>query len=418
MHVAYIHQYFSTKAGATGTRSYEMGQALLAAGHKVSMVCGVSDATDKCFDITGRVSENDIDGLRVLCIAENYSNSMSFVRRSLAFFRFAAEATRVVCDLKPDLVFASSTPLTVGIPGKRVRKRLGIPFVFEVRDLWPELLIAMGAIRDPFRKGYLTWLERSIYRAADHVVALAPGIRDGVCRTGYPAERVTLIPNGCDLDLFKPDDAPLADSKFGAPDDFRLVFTGAHGRANGLDAVLDGAAELKRRGVKGVRLVFIGDGMLRPHLVARAEREGLQHLTTFIQRMPKAELATVVPRMDAGLMILLNVPAFYYGTSPNKFFDYISAGIPVLNNYPGWVADMIDEHRIGRVVAPDDPRAFADGVLWLRERRAELPEMGRRARALAASEFSREVLGRRFVETLERVFDQSRGRAAAPHGVA
>jgi glycosyltransferase involved in cell wall biosynthesis len=102
-------------------------------------------------------------------------------------------------------------------------------------------------------------------------------------------------------------------------------------------------------------------------------------------------------------MILANRPAFYYGTSPNKFFDYIASGLPVLNNYPGWLAGMIDSHRCGIVVPPDDPRAFADAVVWLRDHPEELPAMGRRARNLAETEFSRDVLGEQFVRTLEQV---------------
>lgn len=403
MHVAYIHQHFSTKQGATGTRSYEMARRLLTRGHRVTMICGVNDNTARVFTINGRVSEMDIDGIQVRCIAEPYSNKMGPLRRMLAFRAFAATATRIVSSLDADVVFATSTPLTVGVPGMKAARKLGVPFVFEVRDLWPELLISMGVMKNPLAIWYFRRIERTIYAAARHIIALAPGIKEGICKTGYPAERVTMIPNGCDLDLFRPDDAPLDDPRFGDPSDLRLVFSGAHGRANGLDSVLDAAAELKRRGERGVRFCFIGDGGRKPQLVERSRREGLDELCCWVDPMPKAELARVLPRMDVGMQILMNVPAFYYGTSPNKFFDYISCGIPVLNNYPGWLADMIRANRCGVVVPPDDPRAFADAVVQLRDRRAELAEMGRAARALAEREFSRDRLGDQFVATLEAV---------------
>ena len=404
MHVAYIHQHFSTKKGSTGTRSYEMAQRLIAAGHRVTMICGSYDASDVGKGARERVSETDVDGIRVLCISEPYSNKMSFFRRVLAFGRFARTATQVVSGLDADLVFATSTPLTVGIPGMKGARKLGVPFVFEVRDLWPELPIAMGIVRNPVLKWYMRHLERKFYFAAKRVIALAPGIRDGICRTGYPAEQVRLIPNSADLDLFKPDDGSLdGDPRFGAPGDFRLVFTGAHGLANGLDAVLDAAGELKRRGVTGVRFVFIGKGGERERLMARSKRESLDALTAWVESVPKQELATLVPRMDVGLMILKNVPAFYFGTSPNKFFDYIASGMPVLNNYPGWLAGMIEEQKCGRVVAPDDPVAFADAVVWMRDHPEELGEMGKRARGLAETRFSRELMGAEFVKTLEEV---------------
>ncbi len=404
MHVAYIHQHFSTKRGATGTRSYEMSRRLIAAGHRVTMICGAFELGDTGSSSTNveRVTESNVDGIRVLRVNEPYANKMGFARRVMAFGRFARAAEKLVSRLDADLVFATSTPLTVGLPGKKGSRRLGVPFVFEVRDLWPELAIAMGVVRNPLLKWYLRRMERRIYFAAKHIIALAPGIAEGIARTGYPADRITMIPNSCDLDLFRLSNEPLIDERFGNHDDFRLVFTGAHGRANGLDAVLDAAAVLKRRGVTGVRFVFIGEGGHRERLIERSRREGLDELTRWVKSMPKEELARILPRMDVGLMILKNVPSFYFGTSPNKFFDYISCGLPVLNNYPGWLAGMIEEHGCGAAVPPDDPRAFADAVIRMREERETLKSMGLMARQLAEREFSRDVLGARFVEVLER----------------
>lgn len=405
MHVAYIHQHFSTTRGATGTRSYEWSQRLLAAGHRVTMICGAYEPGDSGTSESAhrRVSESNIDGIRVLRVAEPYGNRMGFARRVWAFGRFAQTAERLAASLDADLVLATSTPLTVGIPGKNGARKLGVPFVFEVRDLWPELPIAMGVIRNPLLKWYLRRMERNIYRAARHVIALAPGIREGVASTGYPRHRISMIPNGCDLDLFIPSREPLSDERFGAAGDFRLVYAGAHGAANGLDAVLDAAAELKRRGIGGIRFVFIGDGGQRERLMERSRKDGLQDLTSWVRSIPKEELARILPRMDVGLMILRNVPAFYQGTSPNKFFDYLAGGLPVLNNYPGWLAGMIEQNRCGVVVPPDDPAALAEAIVRLRASSAERKEMGLAARSLAEREFSRDVLGSRFVEVLERV---------------
>lgn len=401
MHVAYIHQHFSTRRGATGTRSYEMALRLLRRGHRVTMICGAYEAGDQIADKQRRVVEEDIDGIRVLRVAEPYGNRMGFTRRVLAFGRFARTATQLVRGLDADLVFATSTPLTVGIPGMNGARRLHVPFVFEVRDLWPELAIALGVVRSPWLKWYTRRLERNIYSAAQRIIALAPGIKDGICRTGYSPDRVTIIPNASDLDLFRPASDKTLDERFGGPDEFRLVFTGAHGLANGLDAVLDAALELKRRGVKGIRLVFIGEGNQRARLIARCKSDGTDALITWLSAIPKTELAAVLPRMHVGMMVLKNVPSFYYGTSPNKFFDYIAAGLPVVNNYPGWLADLIHEHDCGVVVPPNDAAAFADAIIRLRDAQYDLPGMGRRGRQLAERSFSRELLGEQFVDWLE-----------------
>ena len=409
MHVAYIHQHFSTRQGQTGTRSYEMSRRLIAAGHQVTMICGATEGTDYDPSAAGGASELDVDGIRVLRVNARYSNKMGFAQRVLAFGQFARAAQGLVTRTNADLVFATSTPLTVGTPGMKGAARLNAPFVFEVRDLWPELPIVMGIIKHPLLKWYLRRLERRVYFAAEHIYALSPGIKDGICRTGYPADRVSMIPNCSDLDLFNPEKRRPLDERFGGPDDFRLVFTGAHGRANGLDAVLDAAAVLKRRGVGDVKFIFIGRGGEKERLVARSAAEGLGALVIWHEPVPKAELAELVASMDVGMMILKNIPAFYYGTSPNKFFDYIASGLPVLNNYPGWLAGMIAENDCGRVVPPDDAEAFADAVLELKEQRDTLPAMGQRARALAEREFSRDKLGQQFVAGLEAVHAGRRG---------
>ena len=404
MHVTYIHQYFATHTSSTGTRSYALAKKLIDAGHSVSMICSVSDETAATFDVRSGVKQYDVDGIDVHCVGGRYSNRMSFYQRLMFFRAFAQAATRIACSItKSDLVYATSTPLSVGIPGMKAAKSLGIPFVFEVRDLWPELPIALGKLRNPMLKMYARRLEHKIYRAADHIVALSGGMKEGVCQTGYPEDSVTVIPNGCDLDLFRPTDSPLDDLRFGASDEFRLVFAGAHGFANGLDAVLDAAAVLKSRGVQGVRFVFVGQGAVRAQLMERSRIDGTEQLISWLPILPKHELAEVLPKMDVGMMILRNVPAFYYGTSPNKFFDYISSGLPILCNYPGWVADLIREEDIGVVVPPDDPNKFADAILAIREKKLQLAEMGRRSRTLAESRFSRDDLCNRFIETVESV---------------
>ncbi|MCH7993231.1 MAG: glycosyltransferase family 4 protein, partial [Planctomycetes bacterium] len=389
------------KRGATGTRSYEMSRHLIEAGHRVTMICGAYAVGDSGDEGGGWISEQDVDGIHVLRVNQRYGSEMGFAKRVLAFGRFARTAGKLVSRLDADLVFATSTPLTVGIPGMKGARRLGVPFVFEVRDRWPELPIALGVIKNPALIWYLKRMEKRIYRAAEKIIALSPGLKEGVCSTGYPADRVAMVPNGCDLNLFQPSDDRTDDERFGAKDDFKLVFTGAHGLANGLDAVLDAALELKRRDVSDVRFVFIGQGRERQRLMERGRQDGTDTIISWVSSIPKEELATVLPRMDAGMMILKNLPAFYYGTSPNKFFDYIAGGLPVLNNYPGWLAGMIEQHRCGVVVRPEDPRAFADAVLWMRDHPDELKEMGRRGRKLAESEFSRDRLAGEFTRTLE-----------------
>ena len=405
MHVCYIHQHFATLKSSSGTRSFEFSKQLIDAGHQVSLITGVNELNQASFpDIRDELHKTDIDGIEVYCISGNkYKNSMGFYRRLRNFGEFAFRAKSCAVAIKPDIIYATSTPLTVGIPGMKASKRLEIPFVFEVRDLWPELLIALKALRNPIAKYFARRLEKKIYYAAQHIVALAPGMKEGICKTGFHPSRVSVIPNGCDLKLFRPTEESLNDPRFGTENEVRFVFAGAHGIANGLDAVLDAAKILKQRNVEGIRLVFIGAGGLRDQLIARSEADGTIKFISWVPNLQKQELANVLPKMDVGMMILKNLPEFYYGTSPNKFFDYISSGLPVLNNYPGWVADMIQANDCGIAVPPDDPISFADAIQQFASQKQRMVTMRSNARELAVREFDRRFLGNQFINVLESV---------------
>ena len=400
MHILYFHQYFSTRQGSTGTRSYEMAQRLIAAGHQVTMVCasyGVA-GTGLSGSYQGGRREGDVDGIHVIELELPCSNRDSLLKRTLTFLKYSIRSSVIAARQDCDLVFATSTPLTAAIPGLAGRWFGRRPFVFEVRDLWPELPRAMGVVKNPLILAAMGWLERRAYRNATHCIGLAPGICDGIARQ-ISRDRISMIPNGCDLDFFDPDKArPWRPDGIGQ-DEFVAVFSGTHGPANGLDAVLDAAAELRRRGRDDIRLLLVGDGKNKPGLVERARREDLANVV-FHDSIPKARMPGLLAGADAGMQILANIPAFYYGTSPNKFFDYLASGRPVLCNYPGWVADLIREHGCGLAVPPDDAGAFADALEELADHRDRLPEMAAASRRLAEAEFDRELLGRRFVEAL------------------
>ena len=213
---------------------------------------------------------------------------------------------------------------------------------------------------------------------------------------------MAMIPNGCDLEVFHPGLCGELDLPGIEADHFVAGFTGAHGIANGLDALLDVAVVLKKRGNDRVRIVLVGDGKMKRALMERADREGLDNCLFFPPR-PKEEIARVTASLDVGLMVLKDVPAFYYGTSPNKFFDYVSSGLPVLNNYPGWLADLIEEHQCGVGVPPRDAEAFADTLEQLSANRIGCKQMGDAARRLAESSFSRNRLAKAFCEWLEGI---------------
>lgn len=404
MRILYFHQHFSTRSGSAGTRSYEFARRLVERGHQVTMVCGSYGGADTGLTtayVNGQ-RNGAVNGIDIVEFELPYSNRDSFAKRTATFIKFALRSIAIALRNDYDLLFATSTPLTAGIPGIAASLLRRKPFVFEARDLWPELPRAMGVITNPIVLSLMSILEWSSYHSARLNIGLAPGIVDGIKRRGIPDDRVAFVPNGCDLDLFGDQAAKPWRPDGVAETDLMAVFAGTHGLANGLDAVLDAAAELARRGRTDIKLVLIGDGKSKPALVERARREKLS-ACIFCDPVPKVRLTGLLNSADAGLMILANVPAFYFGTSPNKFFDYIASGIPILNNYPGWVAEMIDQNNCGIAVPPNDPKAFADALERIADNRPALKAMGANGRLLAVENFDRSKLANTFAQLLEGV---------------
>jgi len=398
MKILYFHQHFSTPKGSAGIRSYEMARRLIKRGHQVTMVCGSyrGGETDLTESFVNGLRRGTVDGIDVIEFNLAYSNNDSFIKRSLTFAKFAMRSVGLAFTEQYDVVFATTTPLTAGIPGIFARWLRRKPFVFEVRDLWPELPRAMGVIRNPMVLGAMGILEWVSYRSAHRLIGLSPGIVDGIARLNVPSERISLVPNGCDLDIFTGDLEPWQPISV-KQDDLMAVFAGTHGIANGLDAVLNAAQVLKQRGREDIKLVLIGQGKLKTELQAHAKDDGLTNVI-FYDPVDKNQLAGLLASADIGLQILANIPAFYYGTSPNKFFDYISAGLPVLNNYPGWLAEQINKHQCGFVVPPDNDEDFADALEKAADNRDELIVMSKNGRKLAESRYDRKLLADQWVD--------------------
>lgn len=380
-----------------------MAQKLINSGHQVTIICGSYDGADTGLidKFNNGVRRGIVDGIQVIELEIEYSNSQSFLQRTIAFMKYAVKSMGLTIKEDYDLLFATTTPLTAAIPAIFARWFRFKPYIFEVRDLWPELPKEMGVITNPVILGLMSVLEWLAYRNARALVALSPGIKNGIVRKGVNPDKVALIPNGCDISIFGTDDNDLWQPDSIADDDFLAIYSGTHGIANGLDNVLNAAAQLKATGRDNIKIVLIGNGKLKAELVKQAKERELTNVI-FLDPVKKSELSKLMRRADVGLQVLANIPAFYYGTSPNKFFDYISAGLPVVTNYPGWIADLISEGNCGKAVPADDAVAFADALSFLSDNRNLLPEMGKNSFTLAKSSFDRELLSDHFVDWLER----------------
>ena len=405
MRILYLHQYFATRGGYSGTRSYEFAKRLVAKGHQVTMITSGRLSNEFSIAEGRKFDELVIDGIRVVPIAAAYNDplrgtGMSGARRILEFRKFAKLATRVGKKLdKPDVVFATHTPLMVGLSGMKLGRYFNVPFVFEVRDLWPQALINCGALKNTLGIWWLDRMARKIYAAAEHIVALSPGMKDGIVQTGVDADRVTVITNCSDLDLFKPDLYGSAErERLGLGDRFAAIYFGAMGLANGLDYVIEAARMLSERGNNRIVIVLHGSGGKRDELVQMVRNYNLANVV-FSDMVPdKAQVARIV----AGCNVCLTIyrASKEQSWSPNKMFDALAAGRPVVINVPGWLGETIDKNECGRSVDPNRPETLADALEELAANPQFCEQAGRNSRSLAEREFSRDKSADRFERVL------------------
>ena len=330
MKILYLTQYFNLPDEAGASRHYQCARAWAALGHEVTVLTGnvnyktgmsVPNEPGRSYSV-----QDHPDGFRVyrLWVYRNFQGS--FRKRLLFFGSYAAHAAVVgALREKPDIVFASSTPLSIGLPGYALARRFRVPFVFELRDLWPEAAVAAGVMRSP------AWIERTrrlsafLYRKADHLIAVTDGIREGILGYGAPPEKVTLVPNGVDHWMHPErfaDRNPLAEFS----DRFVCLYVGAQGIWNDLGTLI-AAAEALREDPRFL-FAFIGDGDERPRLEERARKSGLENVR-FLGALPKEDAFAAMCHADVAL-ISASGHEHNRQTLPNKIFDYMAAGVPVV----------------------------------------------------------------------------------------
>ena len=393
-----------------------MATRMVKKGHDVTVLCGSFGAgkTGLTGPFVKGKRQGMVDGIRVIELELPYHNKDSFLKRVFTFLKFALRTIKAISTIqKPDLVYATSTPLTIAIPalwGKWVR---GVPYIFEVRDLWPELPVAMGVIKNPLVIKGLGLLEKTAYKQASACVGLSPGMIRGIESVTGEDKKIHLIPNGCDIELFRSATdcyvAKYGDSKLFEevpwidPTKCNLVFAGTLGMANGLEALISAVSMLDKNVRDKIHVHLIGDGNEKQKLQTMVSENQLSKNIFFHDPLPKSELVEVMGLFDAGILTLRDVPEFQYGTSPNKFFDYIASGLPVLNNYQGWVAEMITEHGCGYYSKASDHTDFASILeRFSTSSSEEKVAMSKRAAKLA-KQFDRKVLAQEQIALCEAV---------------
>jgi glycosyltransferase involved in cell wall biosynthesis len=403
-HLVWVNQFAALPADGGGTRHFELGRELVQRGWDVTVVASDYHLQRRAYtrrpDARDRSTiEETVDGVRFRWLwAAPYTRNDW--RRALNWLTFHRSVVSMAAmPRRPDVVIGSSPQLLAAAAARRLARRVRAPFVLEVRDLWPESLVAAGG-----RKGLVYFafarIASGLYRDARAIIVLAAGAGRYLEGRGVDAARIALVPNGADVHLIQPRSGPPVPADPGAV--LSIIYAGAHGPANGMDVVIEAAGALEAARAP-VRFILLGDGPDKPALMAAAASRGLSSIE-FKEPVPKAELAPMLAGADAGLMTLRDAELFSFAVSPNKLFDYLSAGIPVICNVPGEVAEMLAESGAGIQTSDASAAALAAAVQRLREiPPGDRAQMGREGRRWVEQHHSREVLGARLDTVLRGV---------------
>lgn len=411
----YISQYYATGDQPGGSRHYQHIRTLMRHGYQVTLITSYVTHRLRVIPPEYRDTKIALEQEGDLTIYKTYaypSYGPDFGTRMLNYFSFMFYA--IIAGLKApacDLVFASSPSLFVGVAGYVLSWLKRVPFIFEVRDLWPETAVIMEVLRSPVLIKLATWLARFLYRHAERVIAVTEGIRQGIIRAGIPASKIVFVPNGVDDDLFATLSSKGAEQirrEYGWNDRFVALYAGTLARSDGLHAIVRAAAALAD--YRDLLFVFLGDGEVKPQLMELADELQLSNVM-FIPSQPKCRVPDFITAADVCLMPVKR-DDFFQLTLPNKLFDYMAGARPVIAAVPpGEAQALVERAEVGLVIPPEDEINLAAALLELRDDPEARRQYGQNGRRYVMERYLRSHLAARLASALDSVL-QEKGKIA------
>jgi len=404
MRIIYLHQYFNTNDMPGSTRSFELSKKLVENGHKVYLITSKRDVHQ--LNKNGWTKENGVD---VYWAPVSYSNNMSFLRRIFSFLSFSIKSLKVALTIDADLIYATSTPLTIAIPAIIFSKVKSKPMVFEVRDLWPELPIAVGALKSFFPKFLAFYLEKLSYKNSKKIIALSNGMKEGIIKKGYPANQISVITNLSNTRVYKNiketnDFGMKIHNYFPQPLDKLVIYTGAFGHVNDVKYLIKIAGELKNINNK-IKFIIAGEGVEKQNIYSMAKQLGVLDNSVFIiDPLEKSKIPLLYSKASVVSSLFINLKELW-NNSANKFFDGLAAGKPIMINYSGWQRLLLEKHNAGFYVPFDDHIKGAEILNKIVNNNELNKNMGNSAKKLANQHFAIDVQYPKFEKVLKSVIE-------------
>ncbi len=411
MRILYLSQYFPPEVGATQTRAYEMARGLVRAGHHVTMIAEIPNHPSGIVppEYRGKWFERTtLDGIDVIRVWVKASPVKTFRTRMAFYLSYMVSAILAGLFLargRYDVLYATSPPLFVGAAGLVISYLRRIPLVFEVRDLWPESAVVLGELKNPAAISWAERLERACYHRARRIVVVTQGIFDRLSARGYAPDKLAVILNGANTDLFRyrPPGRQTVRQKLGLQGKFIVIYAGIHGLAQGLESVLEAIALMQT--YPDIHFLFVGEGPVKQNLMQLAGQRKLSNLT-FHPEVPRDKIPDFLSAADVALVPLRRSDLFR-GALPSKIFDAWACRCPTLVTIDGEARRILSEAQAGIFVEPENPQALVEAILHLKDNPDTCRIMGENGRRAVEKSFSRQAQARQLVDLLTTVAQSS-----------
>ncbi|MDQ3224336.1 MAG: glycosyltransferase family 4 protein, partial [Gemmatimonadota bacterium] len=385
MRILFLSQYFPPEMGAPAARVFELSREWAALGHDVTVLTGFPNHPNGVIPPEYRgswVRKELVAGVKVVRAPVYATPNSGKVRRSASYISYAASATLLGPMLvsRPDVVIATSPQLLTGVAGWVLSLLQRVPFVFEVRDIWPQSIVAVGALPQNHPAIWaLERLELQLYARAKRIVVVTDSFVDELSARGVPREKLKVIKNGVDLELFKPSARENAvRSELGLrPSDFMCLYVGTHGMAHGLSTMIEAADRVRER--QDIRFVFVGEGADKPALKKLAAEKQLRNVT-FVDKQSRERIPEFLAASDLNLVLLRDTPLFRT-VLPSKIFEIMGSGRPIALGVDGEARELLAAAGAGVFVPPEDAGRLAEEIVRLAGQRGDLVRMGMSGRA-------------------------------------
>ncbi|HYC58009.1 MAG TPA: glycosyltransferase family 4 protein [Thermoanaerobaculia bacterium] len=410
MKIAVFSHYFTPEIGAPSARIHDLSREWLRAGHSVHIVtCFPNHPTGQIYPgyAKARYFHETLDGFDVHRLWSYVTPNRGIIKRTLGHvsFMLSSMLMRKSRLARPDVIVGTSPTLFAAIAAERMAARLRVPFIMEVRDLWPALFADLGILRNKTILGILERLELWLYRRAAGIVTVTEAFRQNLISRGVPAEKVLTIPNGADIDFWREDlaDPQRVRTEYGLGDEFIVLYIGAHGISQGLSAVVDAAALLRDQ--PDVEFVFVGEGADKPVVMERAKTTAASNVR-FLDPVDKRGVRDLYAAANVCLVPLRDVPLFSTFI-PSKMFEILAMGRPIVASVRGETAEILSRSGAAVVVEPENAQQIADAIRSLKA--AALPPHSK-GRVFVEREYSRRALAERYDQFFNETIARFRGK--------